>query len=103
MLPKIEAKPARELTSGAWTARWGDWLIEMRHQPTGWRVRVYTWTQGRRDALLRKAVITNTEEAVRWACDVLARQGAQVIINGNHRPIIDYLAFTPAPALVLEV
>lgn len=104
MTKTIKPQHAKTLTAGAWTARWATWVVELRYRATGWRATVWTWPQGSRGTRLDEAMgFANPLDAAQWACRVLLQQGAKAMVDGQPRALIDFLAFSPAPALEVQV
>lgn len=104
MTARIETKPAAALTAGSWTARWATWLVDLRCKPTGWRVAVWRWPQGSRGERIDEATdFASPLEAAQWACQVLGAQGAQAVVDGQVRSLVDFLVFSPAPVLEVQV
>jgi hypothetical protein len=88
---------AASLTNGSWTARWGAWVIGIRTVGESWHVRIWSWTHGVRVQVATRAVLSNSTSAVSWACEVLRKHGARVIVDGQEQQLEKFLAFSPAP------
>lgn len=100
---KIATRSVYELTNGAWTARWVDWVVELRYLSTGWRGTVWHWPVGARGRRLGQASCFQTPLlAARWAGTILGRVGVKVVVDGQTRPLSDCLAFSPAPVLEVQ-
>jgi len=103
MTRKIETRSVHALTGGAWTARWADWVVELRHLPTGWRGTVWHWPVGARGRRLGQASCFQVPLlAASWAATILGRVGARVMVDGQPSALSDCLAFTPAPVLEVQ-
>ena len=94
---------ATDLLEGAWTARWGDWVVHLCHTVTGnWRVTVWRWMAGgkveERAQLGLCEGFVSASAATTWACDVLRDGGAKVlVIDKPTMQLENFLCFHPAP------
>lgn len=92
---------AEKITTGAWSARWGEWQVHLQLKPTGWSVVVWSWPDGEslsaRKRLGGTASLRSAEVAIDWASSLLKQQGARVFISGREQPLSKFLAFSPAP------
>lgn len=96
--------PAHKVTSGNWTARWGDWQIVLVDKAEHWFVGVWRWphkaTLEERTLIKQTSGLRNAEVAIGWATSLLKTLGAQVFVGGEEQPLVKFLSFFPAPAAV---
>ncbi len=96
--------PAKQIDSGAWTARWGDHVIHLRLRPNGWQATVWRWTLGggltERTELDLCDGFPTALVATQWACGVLVMHGAKVLVDGQKMGLESFLSFAPAPELI---
>lgn len=94
---------AADILKGAWSARWGNWVVRLRALGNGWEATVWRWAP---DAPLTDRVeidqwdgFRTTEEAVSWACTTMRGDGARVFVLDAPKPISleSLLRFNPAP------
>lgn len=89
---------------GAWTARWADWVIGLQSNETGWDAVVWRWSldsKTERQEVEAKKGFTTHEEAIKWACDTMRKDGATVLVLGAPSITLEsMLKFTPAPQAV---
>lgn len=93
---------AKCLVPGAWTTRWGDWVVHLRCIKDNWCVTVWRWTIGgrleERTQLGLCAGFGSAVDATTWACDLLRESGAKVfIVDKPQLKLEDLLRFHPAP------
>lgn len=94
---------AVELLKGAWSARWGNWVVGLRARPSGWEATVWRWPPGTalgaRQEIDQWDGFVTTEEAISWACAAMRVDGARVLVLDAPRPISleSLLRFSPAP------
>lgn len=91
---------AKYLLGGAWTSRWGDWVVHLRGSPGCWRATVWRWTLGglieERAQLGLREGFASASDATSWACDVLRDSGAKVfVIDKPSLRLEDFLRFQP--------
>lgn len=96
---------AKYLSDGAWTSRWGDWVVHLRNIAGLWRAIVWRWTTGghleERTQLGRCEGFGSAAEAASWACDLLRDSGAKLfIIDKPQLKLEDILRFHPASEAV---
>lgn len=97
---------ATDLLDGAWTARWGDWVVHLRNTEKGWRATVWRWMVGgkleERTQLGLCEGFGSAEDANTWACDLLRENGAKVfVIDKPELRLETILRFHPAPEVVV--
>lgn len=90
---------------GAWSARWANWVVGLQATEAGWDVVVWQWLfnkppSARRELESKKGFVTH-EEAIKWACDVMRKDGATVmILDAPSMTLETVLQFAPAPMAV---
>jgi hypothetical protein len=91
---------ASDVTSGAWTATWMRWAVDLIGDDAQWAAVVRT-NPGDSTWALSKLVaasegFTSSTDAVQWACRKLHDDGARVMVLGAPRPprLEDLLEFT---------
>lgn len=94
-------KPS-QIRSGAWTARWADWEIEIRRTPDGWETLVRRSSTTEAPALIaRKKGQLSAAVASEWGCKVIARDGAAspLLLTGEGTLVTlpDLLDYTVQP------
>lgn len=94
--------PAEQITSGAWSTRWGDWVIGLREREHVWHATVWRWTRGggleERRQLDARDGFPNPPSAVAWACDVLRGSGVKILVVDRPSMTLErMLRFSPAP------
>lgn len=95
---------AAQLIKGKWTARWGNWLVELQWKSTNWEVTVWRQLPGKkfRHALGSYDGFATTEEAIDKACKVMKDDGAYVLITDRPDATLkSFLSFKPRMELVL--
>lgn len=95
--------PYTEITSGSWSARWGDWMIFLKDQRVnGWAVVVWRLPPGlpmsRRRRLGAASALDTAELAVTYACDLLRARGVRILVGGEAQLLEKFLSFNPAPS-----
>jgi hypothetical protein len=96
---------ASELTSGAYSARWGNWVVGLRSGRHGWLATVWRWLPGKplaaRHELAAQDGFNTATIAVAWCCRIMRADGAIVMVLDAPSLTLDaVLRFTPAPAPV---
>lgn len=97
--------PAKLITNGAWSARWGNHLVHLR--PVGadrWQATVWQWPPNTglaaRVELDRCDKFPSALVAAQWACGVLVMHGVTVLVDGQKMSPEAFLSFAPAPEVV---
>lgn len=102
--PTPKMLPADQLSYGSWTARWGDWVVQLLGQDGRWRATAWRWTTGgyaERMLLGACEGFASSVDAVSWACDTLRESGAKVfIVDKPDLTLEKLLCFNPAPQAV---
>jgi hypothetical protein len=98
---------ASALREGAYSARWGKWVVLLNGQDGAWRTKVWRWTPGKsvasRVEIGSAEGFTSPRDAARWAADRMRDDGAIVLVlDAPQFKLEDALDFTPAPTLVGE-
>lgn len=96
---------ADKITSGSWSARWGNWMVGLRQCGASWLVTVWRWKPGTslsaRHQLAERDDFESPVAGVIWACDVLRNDSAKVFVIGMPSLTLDkVLQFSPAPEAV---
>lgn len=96
---------ASKITTGSWSARWGEWVVGLRGNASHWRATVWRWTTAggytERTQLGACEGFTAPADAVSWACDVLRDSGAKVfVVDKPSLKLETLLRFSPAPEAV---
>lgn len=90
--------------TGAWTARWADWVVWLQRTEAGWNVKVWHWPLDRvteRREVGTQNLLASHDEAIKWACDTMKNDGATVMVLGAPSITLEsMLKFTPAPQAV---
>ncbi len=89
---------------GAWSARWGNWVVGLRVCDGKWAAKVWRWQPG--ESLAARSEINTQDgfdtqkDAVTWACGVMREDGAVVMILDAPSIVLEnMLRFQPAPEL----
>lgn len=102
--PTPRTLPAEELTYGTWTARWGDWVVQLKGENGKWQVTVWRWLTGgytERTQLGCCIGFASPVDATAWGCEVLRESGARVfIVDKPNLTLEKLLRFNPAPKSV---
>lgn len=93
--------PYTDIEHGAWSCRWGDWMIFLKETSAGWAVVVWTLPIGtpmkQRRRIGSATALDSASLAVTYACDTLRRAGVQLLVSGTVQRLEKFLSFSPAP------
>jgi hypothetical protein len=95
---------AEHIQHGAWTARCLSWVVRLQQRHDGWEATLWHWPLNKaRTKVATKDGFDCAKEAVKWVAELLSNEGISVLLNDGKRTrtLVDTLAFTPAPQLVL--
>lgn len=94
-----------DIRQGSWSCRWGQWLMLVREQPTGWAVVVWELQPGTsmmtRNPIATAKGMDSAQHAVTYACDSLRAVGVTLLVSGVPQLLEKFLSFTPAPQEIL--
>jgi hypothetical protein len=94
------------LPAGSWTARWGRWMVGLVASNNHWSARLWRWpldtSVGNCVELACASGFKSPRAAARWACRLMHRDGAIVMVLDapDSFRLEDVLDFGPALALV---
>lgn len=96
---------AEHIDAGAWTARCLSWVIGLQQRHDGWEITLWHWPHAKeRTEVGTKSGFDCAKKAVKWAAEILSREGVSMLLNDGTRvrTLVDTLQFTPAPQLAVD-